>query len=148
MARRLLRTSSPWRFSFGEPRLDLSRFTTESYPEVERARAWSAALDRLGWCSRLGAPEHTQHGTLTSQTSTGGFELTSLASVPQTLELKADSTDSVMIVLHLDGDATLVTDGLREHVAVRDIVYASSQAAASFVFGTNFRLFMVRVPRA
>ena len=128
--------------------MDLSRFTTESYPEAERARAWNAALDRLGWCGRLGAPEHTLHGMLTSQTSMGGFELTSLASVPQTFELKADNTDSLMIVLHLDGDATLVIDGLREHVAVRAIVYASSQAAVSLVFGTNFRLFMVRIPRA
>ncbi|MDB5789209.1 MAG: AraC family transcriptional regulator [Caballeronia mineralivorans] len=132
----------------GEPCLNLSRFTTESYLEVERVRAWSAALDRLGWSRRLGASEQALHGTLTSQTSMGGFELTSLASVPQTLELKADNTDSLMIVLLLDGDATLVTDGLRERVAVRDIVYASSQEAASLVFASNFRLFMVRVPRA
>jgi hypothetical protein len=121
----------------------MSRFTTESYLEVERVRAWSAALDRLGWSRRLGASEQALHGTLTSQTSMGGFELTSLASVPQTLELKADNTDSLMIVLLLDGDATLVTDGLRERVAVRDIVYASSstgcdqRAPAVAVFTTR-----------
>jgi acetamidase/formamidase/AraC-like DNA-binding protein len=128
--------------------LDLLRFTTESYPEVERVRAWSEALDRLGLCGNLGTSARTLHGTMTSQTSTGGFVLTSLASVAQTLDLRADNADSLMIVLHLDGDATLLADGVRERVAVRDIVYASSQEQASLVFASNFRAFVVRVPRA
>ncbi|AME25508.1 MULTISPECIES: acetamidase/formamidase family protein [Burkholderiaceae] len=127
--------------------MDLLRFTTESYPEVERVREWSTVLDRLGWYSRLNASDRTLHGTLTSQTSTGGFELTSLASVAQTLELKADHADSLMIVLLLDGDATLIADDLREPVGVHDIVYASSQQAASIAFASSFRVFVVRVPR-
>ena len=126
--------------------LDLLRFTTESYPEVERLREWSAVLDKLGWHSGINA-ERTLHGTLVSQTSTGGFELTSLASVAQTLELKADHADSLMIVLLLDGDATLIADDLREPVGVHDIVYASSQQAASIAFASSFRVFVVRVPR-
>ena len=55
-------------------RLDLQRFTTESYPEAERLRAWTGALDRVGLRSSTSADEvRSLHGTIKSQTSTGGF---------------------------------------------------------------------------
>jgi len=59
MARRLLSSIASCRFLL-EFCLDLLRFTTESYPEVERVREWSMVLDRLGWYSRLDASDRTQ----------------------------------------------------------------------------------------
>jgi acetamidase/formamidase/AraC-like DNA-binding protein len=127
--------------------LDLLRFTTESYPEVGRLRAWREALERLGLRSDTAHDTaRSLHGTLKSQTSTGGFELTLLTSVAQTLALKTDSTDSLTIVLHMDGDATLVAHGVRERVAISDIVYASSREQACLSFASDFRAFVVRVP--
>ena len=128
-------------------RLDLQRFTTESYPEAERLRAWTGALDRVGLRSSTSADEvRSLHGTIKSQTSTGGFELSLLTSVAQTLDLKTDVGDSLMIVLHADGDATLVADGVRERVAIGDIVYASSREPLRLAFVAEFRVFVVRVP--
>jgi hypothetical protein len=68
-----------------ESTLDLQRFTTESYPEVERPRAWREALDRMGLQTGALATGRALHGTIKTQTSIGGFDLSLLASVAQTL---------------------------------------------------------------
>src|SRR5258708_25315170 len=96
-----------------EPGLELLRFTTESYAEVDRLRAWGEALNRLGL--RCGAPQIAAcllHGTIKSRKSTSGFELIALAGFAQTIELKVDGADSLVIVLHLDVGVTLVADGV------------------------------------
>lgn len=128
--------------------MDLSRFTTESYPEVARAHAWTDALDQLGWRVCPGPWQQKLHGTTTSHVSASGFAFTAIASTPQTLELNPHPGDSLTLLLHLDGDATLLAGGQRDRVAVRDIVYASPDDSASLVFASHFRAFMVRVPRA
>jgi acetamidase/formamidase/AraC-like DNA-binding protein len=128
--------------------LELLRFTTESYPEVERARAWNAALDKLRLRSDPVHPAHALHGTIKSQTSMGGFDLSLLTSVAQTLEPKSVEADSPMIVLHVDGKATLMTGGVRDVVSPNDIVYLFSREPASLTFQTDFRAFIVRVPSA
>jgi acetamidase/formamidase/AraC-like DNA-binding protein len=130
--------------------LEPLRFTTESYSQGERLRAWHDALDGLGLRSSGRAPQAARalHGTIESQTSIGGFALSVLTSVAQTLELKTSAADCLQIVLAVDGAATLVADGRREPVAVHDIVYLPSREQASLVFATDFRVFVVRVPRA
>ena len=133
-----------------EPTLDLLRFTTESYPEVERLRAWNQALDGLGLRSdltRTTPAARTLHGTLTSQTSSGGFDLSLLTSVAQTLEAGRAVSDSLMVVLHIDGEAALTVDGRHERVAPNDIVYLPSRESASLTFASDFRAFVVRTPR-
>lgn len=128
--------------------LDLSRFTTESYPEAARAAAWADAVDQLGWRASSVTWKQKLHGTSTARASSGGFVFAALSSVPQTLELKNAPGDSLTIVLHLDGDATLLAGDRRERVAVRDVVYASPDDPASLLFSSSFRAFVVRVPRA
>jgi len=128
--------------------LDLLRFTTESYAEVDRLRAWNEALDRLGL--RCGAPQTAarhSHGTIKSRKSSNGFELIALAAFAQTIELKVDGADSLVIALHLDGGVMLVADGVRTRVAAGDIVYASSREEALLSFNSDFRAFVIRVPR-
>ncbi len=129
--------------------MDLLRFTTESYAETDRLRAWTEALDRLGLhCGAPLAAGRPLHGTITSRRSTSGFELIALAAFAQTIEFKVDGADSLMIVLHLDGGVTLVADGVRARVATGDIIYASSREGAHLAFTSEFRAFAIRVPRS
>lgn len=128
--------------------MDLLRFTTESYPEIERPRAWREALDRMGWRSVAILSARALHGVIHVQRSIGGFELSLLASAAQTLEPNAAGGESVLLVLHLDGAATLDTAGRREPLALNDLVYLPSHEDASLAFATDFRAFVVRVPRA
>jgi acetamidase/formamidase/AraC-like DNA-binding protein len=130
--------------------LEPLRFTTESYPQAGRLRAWRDALDGIGLRSSVaGAAQAARalHGIIESRTSIGGLSLSVLTSVAQTLELKASAADSLQIVLAVDGAATLVADGRREPVAVHDIVYLPPREQASLEFATDFRVFVVRVPR-
>jgi len=129
--------------------LELLRFTTESYAETDRLRAWSEALDRLGLRGGVTrAAARSSHGIIKSRKSSSGFELIALAAFPQTIELKVDGADSLVIVLHLDGDVSLVADGVRERVATGDIIYASSREEALLSFTSDFRAFVIRVPRS
>jgi acetamidase/formamidase/AraC-like DNA-binding protein len=124
-------------------------FTTESYAEVDRLRAWNEALGRLGM--RCGAPQAAArhlHGTIKSRKSSNGFELIAVAAFAQTIELKVDGADSLVVMLHLDGGVTLVADGVRARVATGDIVYASSREEARLSFASDFRAFVIRVPRS
>ena len=126
--------------------MDLLHFTTESYAEVDRLRAWSEALDRHGL--RCGVPQAAArplHGTIKSRKSTSGFELIALAAFAQTIELKVDGADSLVIVLHLDGGVTLVADGVRAGCDRRYYLCVVARGSAPVV---HVRLSRVRDPRA
>ncbi|MFM0200641.1 acetamidase/formamidase family protein [Paraburkholderia fungorum] len=128
--------------------MDLLRFTTESYPESERIHAWREALDNMGWRSGAIPSARALHGMIQARRSIGGFDLNLLASAAQSLEPNAADGESVLIVLHLDGAATLVADGRRQPLSLNDLVYLPSRDGASLVFATDFRAFVVRIPRA
>ncbi|MDQ7978294.1 acetamidase/formamidase family protein [Paraburkholderia sp. SARCC-3016] len=129
--------------------MELLRFTTESYAEVDRMRAWSEALEAVGLrCGARQAGAQHLHGTIRSRKSNNGFELIVLAAFAQTIEFKVDGADTLAIVLHLDGGATLVANGVRAQVAIGDIVYASSREEAHLSFTSDFRAFAIRVPRS
>lgn len=127
--------------------LDLLRFTTESYPQIERLRSWRDALDRIGLRAGAFPARGELNGTLHSRTSIGGFDLSVLASVAQTLELNTSGVDSLLIVLNLDGAATLSANGRQTRVAVHDLVYLPSREHAALTFSTDFRALVIRVPR-
>ncbi len=128
--------------------LDQLRFTTESYPEAERHRAWREALARLGLATAAIRDRHGLRGTLKTQTSIGGYELTLVTSVAQTVELNALGCDSLFVLLNLEGAVALQTDRGALPLAVHDLVYLPSRERASLTFETDFRAFIVRVPRA
>ncbi|RKP49768.1 acetamidase/formamidase family protein [Pararobbsia silviterrae] len=128
--------------------MELLRFTTESYPRVERLRAWRDALERIGLQASALGPERELNGTLHSRTSIGGFDLSVVASVAQTLSLNTSHVDSLLIVLNIDGAAKLVCDGRHESMGPHDLVYLPSREHASLKFESDFRALIVRVPRA
>ncbi|HTJ95751.1 MAG TPA: acetamidase/formamidase family protein [Pararobbsia sp.] len=129
--------------------MELVRFTTESYAEADRLRAWSEALEGLGL--RGGVPRvtaRTSHGTIRSRKSSSGFDWIALTAFAQSIEFKVDGADSLAIMLHLDGEASLIAEGVCKPVVAGDIVYASSREEALLSFTSDFRAFVIRVPRA
>jgi acetamidase/formamidase/AraC-like DNA-binding protein len=128
--------------------LDALRFTTESYPERERPHAWRAALATMGLRASAIPAVRALHGTIESQTSLGGFELSVLASVAQAIEFDSDAAKSVMIALILDGEATFTADGKRESLAKNDLICVPARERASLAFTSHFRVFVVRAPHA
>jgi acetamidase/formamidase/AraC-like DNA-binding protein len=131
-----------------ESTLDALRFTTESYPERERLHAWRTVLETMGLRAGDIPSTRSLHGMVESRTSTGGFELSVVASVAQTIELDSGATDGVMIALVLDGSATFAANGNREPLAANDLVCVPSRERVSLAFGSDFRMFVVRAPRA
>lgn len=137
--------------------MEVLRFTTESYAPSERSRAWWTMLARFRLGSRPGGGDATLQGTLTSQASAGGFEWTLLAATAQTLDVRAGDDGagagagahdgSAVIVLLLDGAATMAGAAGREPMLPHDLVCVAPGARASLAFASNFRIFMVRVPR-
>nr|WP_074773535.1 acetamidase/formamidase family protein [Paraburkholderia fungorum] len=129
--------------------MDQPRFTTESYPEAEQHRAWREALARLGLATTATTRNrHGLRGTLKTQTSIGGYEFTLVTSIAQTIELNAHACDSLFVMLNLEGVAGLQTDRGTLSLAVHDLVYLPSRERVSVSFETDFRAFVVRVPRA
>jgi acetamidase/formamidase/AraC-like DNA-binding protein len=139
--KRALAATSP------ESMLDALLFTTESYPERERPRAFHAALATIGLRTNAMPSAQTLHGTIQSQTSLGGFKLSVLASVAQTIEFDS-GTAGTSIALILDGDATFAADGGREPLARHDLVCVPAREIASLAFASNFRAFIVCAPHA
>ncbi|PLZ02990.1 AraC family transcriptional regulator [Burkholderia sp. WAC0059] len=128
--------------------MQLLRFTTESYPEAERPRAWRDALGKLGLRTRPHAGAHALHGTLQSQTSVGGLDLGVLVSDAQTLEPDDSTGDSQWVALNAGGSGALLVDGRRERIATHDLVYLPARGRASLIFESEFRAVLVRVPQA
>jgi acetamidase/formamidase/AraC-like DNA-binding protein len=131
-----------------ESTLEALRFTTESYPERERPQAWRAALEAIGLRTSAMPSARTLHGTIKSQTSLGGFELSVLASVAQTLEFDSGAAGSITIALILDGDAMFTADGNRESLGTNDLLCVPARELASLAFASDFRVFAVRAPHA
>ncbi|MEM5368446.1 acetamidase/formamidase family protein [Paraburkholderia azotifigens] len=127
--------------------MSLQRFTTESYREGDRSGAWREALSRLGlgWTA---LPGHgALHATMHSQTSAGGFELSMIASVAQTLRFDSATNDGLRLLLLMDGKATLSADGISTRLSVNDVIYVPSREHASLTLDSDFRIFTVLVPR-
>ncbi|MEA3117274.1 MAG: hypothetical protein QOI13_544, partial [Paraburkholderia sp.] len=131
-----------------ETKLDALRFTTESYPERERLHAWRTVLETMGLRAAEITSTRLLHGMVESRRSTGGFELSVVASMAQTIELDSGAADTAMIALVLDGNATFGADGNREPLAPNDLICVPWRERASLAFGSDFRVFVVRAPRA
>jgi acetamidase/formamidase/AraC-like DNA-binding protein len=127
----------------------MRRFTTESYPERERLSAWCTALETVGVRTRTAAFARPLHGTIESLTSIGGFELTVIASLGQTIEFAAVPAEDVTVALLLAGAATFrAADGVCEPLSDNDLICVPPHAQASIAFQSDFRLFVVRAPRS
>ncbi len=71
-----------------------------------------------------------------------------ITSSPQTLQRLGDEADAIWLALHLGGDAALHDGRQTIELAPGDIVFGPAQAQAGLDFRSNFRQFMVSMPRA
>ena len=71
-----------------------------------------------------------------------------ITSSPQTIQRLGNAADAIWLALHLGGDAAL-HDGQRTiELAPGDIVFGPAQAQAGLDFRSDFRQFMVSMPRS
>lgn len=128
--------------------MELVRFTTDSYPETARCAAWSDAIAPLGWHVVSLAPQSKLYGMSEYGVSASGYGFASLASTSQTIQRQPSRDDALTIVLLMDGEATLQTEGRNAPLNARDIVFVPSDHSARIAFASGFRAFIVCVPRA
>lgn len=121
--------------------------TIESWPRADRPHAWRDALERLGLRAAVDA-SRPLHGTVRSLVSTGGFGFARLSSVAQVLQPVASAVESLFVILSVDGGAMFAVDGTRERIEPGDLVLMPAQGRAALTFESDFRAFVVRVPRA
>jgi AraC-like DNA-binding protein len=77
-----------------------------------------------------------------------GVGLARITSSPQTIQRLGNEADAIWLALHLGGDAGLHDGQQTIALAPGDIVFGPAQAQAGLDFRSNFRQFMVSMPRA
>ena len=88
------------------------------------------------------------YGTLTAGRTARGVGMARITSSPQTIRRLGDAADAIWLALHLGGDATLQSGQETIELIPGDIVFGPAEAQAGLDFRSNFRQFMVSVPRA
>ena len=128
--------------------MQLDQFTTDAYPARQRPHAWREALHRHSLRPEIAAAAEPLYGTLTAGRTAHGVGLARIASSPQTIQRLGDQADAVWLALHLGGDAALHDGQQTIALAPGDVVFGPSQARAGLDFRSNFRQFIVSMPRA
>ncbi|WP_434034103.1 acetamidase/formamidase family protein [Cupriavidus sp. a3] len=128
--------------------MHLLRFSTEAYPHNRRGAAWRDELRvaRLH-CESLCA-DHTLHGTIQSRTTPAGVELACISSVPQTLSIAAGGGRGMMLLMLVEGNATLAAPDLREPLRPGQLACVPQQDSPKLVLSTGFRLMAVHIGQA
>lgn len=127
--------------------MQFEHFTTESYPAPQRPSVWRETLKQHHFRPEVAADPTHLYGTLVAGRTPRGVEMTRIASSPQTLARLGEDSDSVWLALHIAGDATLFDGDRTVEVLPGDIVYGPASAAPGLMFRSNFRQFMVQMPR-
>ncbi|MBC7730567.1 MAG: acetamidase/formamidase family protein [Bacteriovorax sp.] len=131
----------------------LEQFTTDSYPVHQRPHAWRDALHLHQLRPEMAhaqaqAQAAPLYGTLTAGRTARGVGMARITSSPQTIRRLGDAADAIWLALHLGGDATLQSGQETIELIPGDIVFGPAEAQAGLDFRSNFRQFMVSVPRA
>ena len=124
------------------------QFTTDSYPVHQRPHAWREVLQAHQLRPEMAPVEAPLYGTLTAGRTARGVGMARITSSPQTIQRLGDAADAIWLALHLGGDAALHDGQQTIELAPGDIVFGPAQAQAGLDFRSNFRQFMVSMPRA
>jgi acetamidase/formamidase/AraC-like DNA-binding protein len=127
--------------------LPFEQFTTDAYPVHQRPHAWRDALQVHRLRSEMAPAATPLYGTLTAGRTSRGVGLARIVSSPQTLQRLGDSADAIWLALHLGGDAALHDGRQTIELTPGDIVFGPALARAGLDFRSNFRQFMVSMPR-
>jgi acetamidase/formamidase/AraC-like DNA-binding protein len=128
--------------------MHLEQFTTDSYPVHQRPHAWREALHLHCLKPEMAAAAEPLYGTLTARRTTRGVEMARITSSPQIIQRLGSSGDAIWLALHMGGDAALHDGRKAIELAPGDIVFGSAHAQGDLDFRSNFRQFMVSMPRA
>ena len=128
--------------------VQFEQFSTDSYPVHQRPHAWRDALHLHRLRPEMAQAAAPLYGTLTAGRTARGVGLARITSSPQTLQRLGDPADAVWLALHLSGEAALHDGRQTIELAPGDIVFGPAQARAGLDFRSNFRQFMVSMPRA
>ncbi|MDB5861762.1 MAG: twin-arginine translocation pathway signal domain protein [Ramlibacter sp.] len=124
------------------------QFTTDAYPVHQRPQAWREALQMHRLRPEMAAAAAPLYGTLTAGRTARGVGMARISSSPQTIQRLGNASDAVWLALLLGGDAILHDGRQAIELAPGDIVFGPAQAQAGLDFRSNFRQFMVSLPRA
>lgn len=124
------------------------RFGSETFPTESRLAAWHEALGRLGFVPQATQVDAPLHGKIASQSSPLGVVFTAVASGAQQLvRASGRADDSILLLQHVDGEASLHDDGRVIALQAGDLVIAGASAKFAVDYRTSFRQVLVRVPR-
>lgn len=124
------------------------QFTTDSYPVQQRPNAWRHALHVHQLRPEMASGSAPLYGTLTAGRTTRGVGMTRITASAQTIQRLGDAADAIWLALHLGGDARLHDGRQTIALAPGDIVFGPPEARAGLDFRSNFRQFVVSLPRA
>ncbi len=121
-------------------------FTTESYAPHPRLAAWRELLERFSVAVKDESGKGL-YGAVTSAQSPEGVLFGRVAAGPQAWTHQADKSGRLWLALHLEGEASLVTEAGVARLAPGDIVYCPAGASADVSMTGDFRQLLVLVPR-
>lgn len=124
------------------------RFTTESYPQAERHRAWRHAMNRL--CLPVGHLPEDQcfYGSVSCHESPLGMTFALVDAAAHEISGKyLEQDNAIWLVLLLEGKAQLLQDEQCVDLEPGDIAYGPCRTEATMRFPTDFRALHARIPR-
>ena len=126
----------------------IHQFNAETYALSQRVAAWRESLreQRLYLVKRPDADE--LRGTIYSRTLRNGLKVARIAASAQSLGYLTAEDDELWCALHLEGEVTFESLSEQGQLAAGDLTYGTSCTAATFDFESDFRYFILRVPRA
>jgi AraC-like DNA-binding protein len=128
--------------------LKVWRFTTESFPPLERHQAWQDAMKRL-YLPVGDLPENQHfHGSVSCHVSPLGMEFALIDAAGHEISGKyLEQPNAIWLVLILEGRAQLIHDNNSFDLQSGDIAYGPCRTEATMRFPIDFRVLHVRIPR-
>lgn len=124
-----------------------SYFTTLAYPASPRVAAWRDALGEFSVSVSRPDRLDSLFGTIASARSPQGVVFGRVACGPQDWTFLTAKPGAMSLLLHLEGDAALVSDTVRTVLQPGDIVYVPGGASSEVSLLSDVRQLLVKIPR-
>ncbi|HUK59913.1 MAG TPA: helix-turn-helix domain-containing protein [Stellaceae bacterium] len=123
--------------------------SAEVFSGDHRAEAWKTALTPFLLAIKHREDDGHLRACARSVVSPSGISFARIASGPQELSsIVPRSEMGVWLALHLDGRGRLAAEGEIHELAPGDIAFGPFGVAYRFVFDTDFRQFLIKVPQS
>jgi len=123
-------------------------FSSEDYPEQQRAGRWAEALDQLGMFAPRADVAADFYGSVRTVSTPGGTTMARVSTSAQCLHIRANRpVGSIRILRHLDGKATFSDAALRRELRGGDLIVIPEGKELTVEYSTQFRLLFVDMSR-